>query len=344
MRKTVTLLLAVCLLLACPTTCLAVGGTQEATAGSAEITTEVPSTHLLTVEAEHAAVSYNGVTGDSIAVPRLETFTLTVTPADGYAISGVTLNGEDVTASLSGTTLTISGIYADGVLSVSTVEIPEGESFSGVLYDLPEQDFPDNGLLYKIAVEVGGLTKVPEAFQNNPKLNTVEKITQVLTTILIGQCGYPEENVAVYEVTLVVSGDNGATWEVAEEEHFPTSGLTVILPYPEGTGRDTDDFAVTHMFTSTAFGKTPGDTENPAATKTSTGLQMTLTGLSPVAIAWNEIGSETASSTTTTTTDTGTSDENPKTGDSANLALWFALLAVSCGGLLLAACLGRKKH
>lgn len=280
MRKITSFLLALCLLLSCPMTVFAAGDS----AGSTVITTVVPSTHTLTVSAENAAVSYNGEAGTSFEVPRLEEFTLTVKAADGYLISKILLDGKDVTESFSEGTLTLSGIYEAAELTVVTLKV------SGILYDIPEQELPYEDAIYKAAIEVGGLTDVPEALKDDSELDTVEKIEAALKTILAAYSGYPEKNMAIYDVTLVVSFDGGKTWEKASEDSFPKNGLTVVLPYPEDTGMDTHNFAVTHMFTSTALGKTPGDTENLEATKTADGIQITVTGLSPVAVAWEAIG------------------------------------------------------
>ena len=42
--------------------------------------------------------------------------------------------------------------------------------------------------------------------------------------------------------------------------------------------------------------------------------------------------------------DTGNDDtKSPQTGDNSNLALWFALMVASCGGILGAAFYGKKK-
>ncbi|MCD8398461.1 MAG: hypothetical protein LUD12_15015 [Lachnospiraceae bacterium] len=312
MRKITSFLLALCLLLSCPMTVFAAGDSDEETAGSTVITTVVPSTHTLTVSAENAEVSYNGETGTSFEVPRLEEFTFTVKAADGYLISKILLDGKDVTESFSEGTLTLRGIYEAAELTVVTLKV------SGILYDIPEQELPYEDAIYKAAIEIGGLTEVPEALKDNPELDTVEKIEAALKTILAAYSGYPEKNMAIYDVTLVVSFDGGKTWEKASEESFPKNGLTVVLPYPEDTGMDTHNFAVTHMFTSTALGKTPGDTENLEATKTADGIQITVTGLSPVAVAWETIGQSSGGTQTEseTTAQSDTESESETTAQS----------------------------
>lgn len=99
------------------------------------------------------------------------------------------------------------------------------------------------------------------------------------------QTGLPEGNTAVYDVSLMVSNDGGQNWTPATPANFPSGGLTVTLPYPAGTD-STYQFTVVHMFTTTASGKIPGNTESPAVTNTAQGLQFTVTGLSPISVGW----------------------------------------------------------
>lgn len=132
-------------------------------------------------------------------------------------------------------------------------------------------------------------TEVPPALGVLEHLNTPEKLTQVMRTQLT-QTGLPEGNTVVYDVSLMVSTDGGKTWVPATAGNFPSGGLTVTLPYPEGTG-PAYRFTVVHMFTTTDFGKTPGETETfgPDEVKNlEAGIQVTLTGLSPVSIGWTE--------------------------------------------------------
>lgn len=138
-------------------------------------------------------------------------------------------------------------------------------------------------------VQQDTLTK--EHIQNtdlaNTKFNTVETIKAEMTRILTSGTGYSENNVAHYDVRLQFSRD-GENWIDATEENFPANGITVVLPYPDGTAKNTHDFKVTHMFTttSTRLGTKAGETETPAVTKLANDIQVTFKGLSPVSIAW----------------------------------------------------------
>lgn len=146
-------------------------------------------------------------------------------------------------------------------------------------------DNPDNPGELETKLEIKeGFTEVPPALRELEHLNTPEKLTQAMRTLLT-QTGVPSGNTAVYDVALMVSNDGGKTWVPATAGNFPSGGLTVTLPYPEGTG-PAYRFTVVHMFTTTAFGKTPGDTESPAVTNTEQGLRFTVTGLSPISVGW----------------------------------------------------------
>lgn len=131
--------------------------------------------------------------------------------------------------------------------------------------------------------------------------DTAEKVKSELTRVLVQDAAYTAGNTAFYDVKLQYSLDNGNTWFEATEATFPTEGITVTLPYPSGTGKGTHNFRVVHMFTanSTRLGTTAGGTEIPTVTKTDSGLQVTLKGLSPVVIGWDKI--ETSSSGGSTT-------------------------------------------
>lgn len=77
-------------------------------------------------------------------------------------------------------------------------------------------------------------------------------------------------------------------WETVDEYDFPSDGLTLYLPYPEGTSADSHDFVVTHM--SSALANT-GEVEVLDVTETENGLKVTVTSLSPIAIAYEKAAS-----------------------------------------------------
>lgn len=169
-------------------------------------------------------------------------------------------------------------VYQPGTLTVSEKPAPPKP-----VDPTPPVD-PDD-LEVKLEVKEG-FTEVPPALLALEHLNTPEKLTQVMRTA-VTQTGVPSGNTAVYDVKLMVSADGGRTWTPATASNFPSGGLTVTLPYPAGTDSGYV-FTVVHMFTTSAFGKTPGDTESPAVTNTAQGLRFTVRGLSPISVGWRE--------------------------------------------------------
>ncbi|MCD7863384.1 MAG: hypothetical protein LUG61_07715 [Lachnospiraceae bacterium] len=203
-----------------------------------------------------------------------------------------------------------------------------------------------------------GLKEVPEGLQAIESLDTVEEIETALKTVVDAVEGYTEEQTAVYEVELMVSVDGGSTWYTATEENFPANGLTIILPYPDGTDKDSYDFVVTHMFTVTSskLGTVAGNTEQPAVTKLDSGIQVTLRGLSPVAIGWKAItptpdpveetedtsGYDDSTEETTEEVETavtavaqeGSTTESAPTGDDSPVAALAVILLLAAAGII----------
>lgn len=138
-------------------------------------------------------------------------------------------------------------------------------------------------------VEFTEESEVPEGLKDT-EFNTPENIMVQLSRILTSQKGYTYDNIAYYDVTLEISLD-GETWEPATIDNFPKNGVSITLPYPEGTGAKTHDFVVSHMFTESSerLGVTAGDTEEPPVTKTEEGAKFTVKSTSPIAIAWKEV-------------------------------------------------------
>ena len=139
-----------------------------------------------------------------------------------------------------------------------------------------------------VRVARAALTAVPDGLKDT-SFATVPAIEAELSRVLLTD-GYTAGKVAFYDVTLQYSTDGGVSWINATADNFPASGITVTLPYPDGTGKELQDFAVSHMFTVTSarLGTVAGGTETPAAVKTDSGIRVTLRGLSPVAVAWKE--------------------------------------------------------
>ena len=148
--------------------------------------------------------------------------------------------------------------------------------------EIPVKEAPET----KVEISEGGIKEVPKELKE-AGLETPAEVKEAITKAVITQNSkIDEDNIAHYDVTLMYTEDDGKTWSKADETHFPASGkLTVTLPYPDGTDK-TYTFTVVHMFTSSAFGKTPGAVEMPKVTNTDNGISFEVTGLSPISVGW----------------------------------------------------------
>ncbi len=92
---------------------------------------------------------------------------------------------------------------------------------------LPPEMEPNENEQFKLEVETG-LSAVPDALRENEKLNSAVKIEGTLKKQVQSELtSVPDKNIAVYDVELMVSKDNGTTWEKANQSNFPDNGLTV---------------------------------------------------------------------------------------------------------------------
>lgn len=124
MKKLAACLLAVCLLGCSGLTVGAAQLEESSSSGSVAITTQVPASHTLTVQGEQVEVSCDGTAGDSFSVGRLSQPELVIRPVQGYRVTGVTLNGEDITSQIREGVYLLPPVYQDLVLVVTTETDP----------------------------------------------------------------------------------------------------------------------------------------------------------------------------------------------------------------------------
>ena len=203
---------------------------------------------------------------------------------------------------------------------------------------------------------------VPDTLKDNEKLDTPEEIKTELTTRIVAKDRkFTADNTVVMDVVLQVLDDNG-NWVDAKPESFAITGtITVLLPYPAGIDSSNYtkyDFMVSHMFTSDVNGKTPGDVEFPAFTKTQDGLLVTLTGLSPVAISYvvhvDNSGNQgngghyngghrgNGSSGSSGTAKPADDVKSSNTGDNSQMTLWMGSVMLSAAALVVLT--RKRKH
>ncbi len=126
------------------------------------------------------------------------------------------------------------------------------------------------------------------------KADTAEKLVEYMTNQVIaagkGLGEIPVSQTKVLEIKVIVKV-NGKEVEVTDL-NFPTGGVDITLPYPEGTNKDDFEFAITHLITT---GVNAGQIESFGSVnmldgglivKADEGLMIHITGASPFAIAW----------------------------------------------------------
>lgn len=172
-------------------------------------------------------------------------------------------------------------------------------------------------------IEITPLTTLPAALQSVSALNNMTKLkSQMVTAVQKVDKNIKAENTQMLDVTLMIPSvvDNKTIWSPAAKDSFPANGrITVLLPYPEGTGMSGYEFVVVHVFTTDDFGKKVGNMESPYVTKTTDGLQVTTTGLSPIMIGWKD-GSDSA--------------KGARTGDASQMGLWACGVLVSTAAIV----------
>ncbi|MCD8046681.1 MAG: hypothetical protein LUE90_08660 [Clostridiales bacterium] len=255
-------------------------------------------------------------------------------------VCGEELSRETVTVSATGhsyTTEVVAPTYTEQGYTLHTCDIC-GDSYQTDATAILIIDGTDSSVSTQTTVQA--LTELPEGLKSLYS-GVEELISDLISRVTVGT-GYTADNALVYDVVLQYSTDGGITWITATVDNFPTTGITVTIPYPEGTDLSYE-FVVEHMFTVTSerLGITAGDTERPTVTKTEDGLVVTLMGLSPVAVSWKAV---TTSATEAETTDTSaTSTISSQTGDNSSVALWLTLLSVSGAGAFGVAAYKKKR-
>lgn len=198
----------------------------------------------------------------------------------------------------------------------------------------------EDGTLKRI--EVSDTITVPDTLRDNEKLNSEEKIkAELQLQISRKDSKNTAENTAVFDVRLMIitTVDGGQVETPATKADLVNGRITVLLPYPEAIAANYSkySFTVAHLVTMADCGLDVGTVEFPAVTKTPSGLLVTLTGLSPVAISWTKSTNHYYYNPATTPDKT----DSANTADDSQMVLWLGSAVLAAAAVVV---LTRKKR
>ena len=194
----------------------------------------------------------------------------------------------------------------------------------------------EDGTLKRI--EVSDTITVPDTLRDNEKLNSEGEIkAELQLQITLKNSKSNKDNTVFMDVSLLVFERN--EWRPATKEDLTAGKITVLLPYPEAVAAKYGqyNFTVAHMVAMADCGLDVGTVEFPAVTKTASGLLVTLTGLSPVAISWTESTNHYYYNPTATPDKTDSSN----TADDSQMVLWLGSAVLAAAAVVV---LTRKKR
>lgn len=282
-----------------------------------------------------------------------------VCPADQLTgtYHAATPGEQKVTLAWAGTPVALLGAKSGNYTMPQTLPEITGK-INAVSGGLPTPPESTKEVQYQLEMEKG-ISGVPESFKGMEELNTPVKIdTQMRLNLQKSSDQIAEADTEVYDIVLMINIAGGG-WQEASKENFPSNGLTITLPYPEGTGRRTHDFMVCHLFTENMNGHRAGDTEYPAVTKTADGLRFKVYGLSPISVGWTDAGvlrnpvsggggnghsSGSGSSGSSAPASQQSAVQSAPTADESPIVFYTGMLLLSAAGLAcMGACRRRRK-
>lgn len=191
-------------------------------------------------------------------------------------------------------------------------------------------------------IEVSDTITVPDTLRDNEKLNSVERIkAELQLQISRKDSRNTVENTAVFDVRLMIitTVDGKQVKTPATKADLVNGKITVLLPYPEAVAAKYGqyNFTVAHMVAMADCGLDVGTVEFPAVTKTPSGLLVTLTGLSPVAISWTKSTNHYYYNPTATPDKT----DSANTADDSQMVVWLGSAVLAAAAVVV---LTRKKR
>lgn len=167
--------------------------------------------------------------------------------------------------------------------------------------------------------------------EDNDKLDTPDKVkAELQLQITLKNSKSNKDNTVFMDVSLLVFENN--EWRPATKADLVNGRITVLLPYPEAIAANYSkySFTVAHLVTMADCGLDVGTVEFPAVTKTPSGLLVTLTGLSPVAISWTESSNHYYYNPTATPDKT----DSANTADDSQMVLWLGSAALAAAAVV----------
>ena len=223
----------------------------------------------------------------------------------------------------------------------SEIVIPKLDKPNEKPDETPEK--PASGTLETVVSD--GLAKVPSSVVS--QYPTTDNVYEAMIAAALKADPAVDTEKAgsvLLDVTLRIKNANGTITRVTAR-NFPSEGVEVLLPYPEGTD-ETFTFVVAHMITT---GSRAGEIEILPNTSEKGGIRVRFMSLSPVTITYRagntpapgtEDASKPAPSDPADPDDSASIDKAPQTG--VNHPLFWSFASLLCGGIVLA-CLAENK-
>ncbi len=123
----------------------------------------------------------------------------------------------------------------------------------------------------------------------------LEKLLKAADDKKLGTISSDNTFVMDIKVKLYINGSTDYVY--ATKDNFPSDGVDVLIPYPEGTSKDDFEFVINHLVTMGCNGRNVGDMEVFSSyntsdawkvTKEESGLRIHIMSASPFSIAWQK--------------------------------------------------------
>ena len=161
MRKTLALLLCICLVGCFSVNVFAQSLSDDGNAQTAVISTVVPDAHTITITVDGAKVIFGQKSVTSIKAERLSTPKIQIVADKGKVVKQVLLNGKDITDKISNGYYTFDAIYEDQTLKITTKDAPvttenKKTNTTGTSAKSPKTGDSTNPALWLIILAISG--------------------------------------------------------------------------------------------------------------------------------------------------------------------------------------------